>query len=70
MSRFIQVGVTAMRDPVTGEFLESVPLYAEAEDLQRTGADRTMMVGDIRQNLAAAFGQYLKERKKEGAMPG
>ena len=70
MSRFIQVGMTAMRDPVTGDFLESVPLYAEAEDLRRTGADGTMLVGDIRQNLAAAFGQYMKECKKEGAMPG
>ena len=29
MSRFIQVGVTAMRDPKTGEPLEAVPLYVE-----------------------------------------
>lgn len=30
MSRFIKVGVTGMRDPVTGELLEAVPLYVEA----------------------------------------
>lgn len=29
MSEFITVGVTAMRDPVTGELLDSVPLYIE-----------------------------------------
>ena len=32
MSRFVQVGVTAMRDPVTGGFLPSVPLYVKEED--------------------------------------
>lgn len=31
MSRFIQVGVTAMRDPMTGEPLEAVPLYVDAD---------------------------------------
>lgn len=30
--RFIQVGVTAMRNPATGEFLPAVPLYIKAED--------------------------------------
>ena len=70
MKRYVQVGVTAMRDPRTGEFLESVPLYAEAEDLRRTGADRTMLVGDIRASLGAAFGQYIKECKKAGVKPG
>ena len=29
MSRFVQVGVTAMRDPMTGEPLEAVPLYVD-----------------------------------------
>ena len=26
MERFFQVGVTALRDPVTGEFLSAVPV--------------------------------------------
>lgn len=30
--RFIQVGVTALRDPATGDFLPAVPLYIKAED--------------------------------------
>ena len=32
MSRFILVGASAMRDPLTGEPLEEVPLYVDAED--------------------------------------
>ena len=32
MSEFIQVGMTAMRDPLTGEPLEAVPLYVEVTD--------------------------------------
>lgn len=30
--RFIQVGVTATRDPATGDYLPAVPLYIKAED--------------------------------------
>lgn len=29
MREFVPVGVTAMRDPVTGELLKEVPLYVE-----------------------------------------
>ena len=32
MSKFIPVGLTAMRDPMTGEPLEAVPLYVEVTD--------------------------------------
>ena len=35
MSEYIQVGVTAMRDPITGDFLPSVPLYIRAEDQEK-----------------------------------
>lgn len=29
--RFIQIGITALRDPQTGGFLPAVPLYIKAE---------------------------------------
>lgn len=29
--KYIQVGVTALRDPKTGEYLPAVPLYVKAE---------------------------------------
>ena len=32
MSAYIQIGVTALRDPVTGEYLPAVPLYIREED--------------------------------------
>ena len=32
MSKFIQVGLTAMRDPMTGEPMKAVPLYVEVTD--------------------------------------
>ena len=31
--KYIQVGVTAMRDPKTGDFLPAIPLYVKAEDV-------------------------------------
>lgn len=32
MGKFVQVGLTAMRDPLTGELMEAVPLYVEVID--------------------------------------
>ncbi len=34
MKGFVQVGQTAMRDPVTGEMLQAVPLYVAADDAE------------------------------------
>lgn len=31
---FIQIGVAAMRDPVTGDFLPSIPIYTRSEDAE------------------------------------
>ena len=30
--RYIQIGFTALRDPITGDYLPSVPMYIKAED--------------------------------------
>lgn len=32
MCEYIQIGVTALRDPATGAFLERVPMYVRAAD--------------------------------------
>ena len=32
---FIQVGVTALRDPMTGGYLPAVPLYIKADETAR-----------------------------------
>ena len=34
MSGYVQIGVTALRAPGTGEFLPAVPLYIRAEDAE------------------------------------
>ena len=48
--RLIQIATAAMRDPVTGEFLPSIPLYASAEDAE---------------NIAEPLGYSLRELGKK-----
>ncbi len=50
--KYIQVGVTALRDPATGEFLPAVPLYIKAED----GAE------EAEEKLIADIGKLMAER--------
>lgn len=45
VGEYVQVGVTAYRDPATGEFLPSVPLYARAEDVAVNAED--VLIGKI-----------------------
>lgn len=65
MDSYIQIGVTALRDPVTGEVLESVPLYIRGEDREKEARAEMKLDGFIGE-LAAAFGQYVQET---GGMP-
>lgn len=37
--KYIQIGVTALRDHATGNFLPAVPLYIKAEDTLMTKGD-------------------------------
>ena len=55
--KYIQVGVTALRDPATGGFLPAVPLYIKAENGAEEAEER--MIGDIGHVLARYFKQYL-----------
>lgn len=48
--KFIQVGVTALRDPATGEFLPAVPLYIKAEDGAEESEEK--LIGDIGKLMA------------------
>lgn len=52
--RFIQVGVTSLRDPATGEFLPAVPLFIKAEDGAAESAE----------GLAQDIGKLLAERMR------
>lgn len=46
--RFIKVGITALRDPATGDFLPAVPLYIKAEDgAEESAAGLTQDIGKL-----------------------
>ncbi len=63
MSEYIQVAVTAMRDPITGDFLESVPLYIRAEDQKKVEAP-VFDDAAIRM-LADKWKQYVQASRRE-----
>lgn len=54
--KFIQVGVTALRDPATGEFLPAVPLYIKAEDGAEESEEK--LIGDIGKLMAQRIRAY------------
>ena len=55
MSEFIQVGVTALRDPATGEYLPAVPLYIKADE----------SATEAHENLCNALGRLVARQMKE-----
>ena len=73
MSEYIQIGVTALRDPATGGFLPAVPLYIKATDSARAG--ETQLTADIAKLFAQRMKQYedatgsLRKTKKPKPRP-
>ncbi len=62
--KYIQVGVTALRDPATGDFLPAVPLYIKAEDgAEESAAGLTQDIGKL---LAERMRRYMEECKAAG----
>ena len=53
---FIQVGVTALRDPATGDFLPAVPLYIKAEGGAAIAEEK--LIRDIGSLLAERMRRY------------
>ena len=62
--KYIQVGVTAMRDPGTGEFLPAVPLYIKADDSVKAGEEE--LIHDIGNVLARRMKAYIDGCKEAG----
>lgn len=60
--QYIQIGVTAAREPGTGRFLPAVPLYIEATDAAEASAEG--LIEDIGHLLALRMKQYIDENKK------
>lgn len=61
MGGYIQVGETAMRDPVTGDFLPAVPLYVRKEDRGRVAET---FDGDLKALFAGKMEEYRREKAK------
>lgn len=57
MDGYIEVGLTALRDPATGGFLPAVPLYIKADD--STAAAQQSLIDDLGKLFAARMRQYL-----------
>lgn len=68
MSDYIQIGVTALRDPVTGDMLPAVPLYIRAGDADRAPAAPPGLLEDVAGTLADKMRQYIDGCKAEGVI--
>jgi len=55
--KYIQIGVTALRDPATGGFLPAVPLYIKADEAAEE-AER-QMIADLAKVLARKMKTYI-----------
>lgn len=66
MERFVEVGVTAMRDPKTNEFLPAVPLFVKVEDdAQEPEED---LVADLGKMFALRMKKYMDGIREEAAV--
>ena len=62
---YLQIGVTALRDPATGAFLPAVPLYIRAED--NAAAEEQHLIDDIGNLLAKRIKKYMDGCREAGA---
>ena len=64
--QFIQIGITAARDPITGEFLPAVPLYIRADDAQHVSTPQPGIFTDLNRHLADKMRQDVEGCREEG----
>ena len=62
--KYIQDGVTALRDPATGDFLPAVPLYIKAEDGAEEAEEK--LIEDIGKLLAERIRRYKADCEAAG----
>lgn len=64
---FIEVGFTALREPVTGAFLPAVPMYIKAEDGAKEAEQKVIEgIGNL---LALKMKAYMDGCKEAGVAP-
>ena len=62
--KYIQVGVTALRNPATGEFVPAVPLYIKAEGGAEEAEEK--LIEDIGNLMAHRIKAYMDGCKEAG----
>lgn len=62
MGKYIQIGVTSLRDPVTGEALPSVPMYIRADDAPAQ-ARAVIEEGPLAKEFAELMKRYVNGTK-------
>lgn len=62
--QYIEVGVTALRDPMTGGYLPAVPLYIKAEDGAEEAKQR--LINDLGHLFAHQMKAYVDGCQKAG----
>lgn len=62
--RYIQIGMTALREPGTGEFLPEVPLYVRADDLAEETEEQ--LISDFAKLMALKMRSYQEGCRKAG----
>lgn len=62
--KYIEVGVTALRDPATGGYLPAVPLYIKAEDGAEEAEQR--LINDLGSLFAHQMKAYIEGCKEAG----
>lgn len=60
---YIQIGVTALRDPGTREFLPAVPIYIKATPEMKSAEE--YLIGDLAKIFADKMRQYVQSQKKD-----
>lgn len=55
---YIQVGVTALRDPISGDYLPAVPLYVKSEDGAQEAEEK--LIEDIGRLMASRMRRYIE----------
>lgn len=64
---YIQVGVTALRDPATGDFLPEVPLYVKADE--ETEEDVQGLIEDLENLFRIRMDMYARATESPPATP-
>ena len=65
-AKYIQVGVTALRDPVTGGMLPAVPLYIQAPESASEETELEPLAEGIAHLLALRMKTYIDGCKAAG----